>query len=168
MEGTRFLHADCRRKLPHTRVNCAKSGIRNFGCRWTLAEEDTPGPMQDAGRTVQPLGKCCIERGNGGLGVHLPGAYPRHLRSAFSTLDVGTGRREGAPAGPAHRQLLLCELVLGSLMMLPDDALRRLSARWAWPDLPPTDTAAPTVSYAVPECMGTACKAAYTPSLTVS
>ena len=30
--------------------------------------------------------------------------------------------------------------------MLPDDALRRLSARWAWPDLPPTDTAAPAVS----------------------
>ena len=27
------------RKLPHTRVNCAKFSIRNFGCRWILAEE---------------------------------------------------------------------------------------------------------------------------------
>ena len=24
---------------PHTRVNCAKFSIRNFGCRWILAEE---------------------------------------------------------------------------------------------------------------------------------
>ena len=28
-----------RRKPPHARVNCAKSSIRSFGCRWILAEE---------------------------------------------------------------------------------------------------------------------------------
>ena len=32
-----------RRKLPHTRVNCAKSSIRSFGCCWILAAGATWG-----------------------------------------------------------------------------------------------------------------------------
>ena len=83
-----------RRKLPHARVNCAKFSIRNFGCRWILAEEGTPGPMQDAGRTVQPLGKCCIERGSGGLACTLqePAIDTCATHSTLSTLERDTAR----------------------------------------------------------------------------
>ena len=52
--------------------------------------------MQDAGRTVQPLGKCLHRAGQRGPGVHLPGAYHKQLRNAFNTLDAGAGHREGA------------------------------------------------------------------------
>ena len=61
-----FLHKGgcyAQATAPGSRVNCAKSGIRSFGCRWILAEEDTPGPMQDAGRTVQPPDKCLPRAG---------------------------------------------------------------------------------------------------------
>ena len=68
--------------------------------------------------------------------------------ATHSTLDARTGHREGV-APRTDLPIDICSyaiLVLGSLIMLPDDALRRLAARWAWPDLPPTDTAAPAVS----------------------
>ena len=97
-----------------------------------------PRPMQDAGRTVQPLDKHLHRAGQRWPGVHLPGAYHKHLRSAFNTLDAGTGHREGvAPRTDLHiDNCSYANLVLGSLMMPPDDAFRRLSVRWAWPDLP--------------------------------
>ena len=70
--------------------------------------------------------------------MHLPGAYHKQLRNAFNTLDVRTGHREGvAPRTDLHiDNCSYANLVLGSLMMLPDDAFRRLSVRWAWPGLP--------------------------------
>ena len=122
-------------KLPHTRVNCAKSGIRNLGCRWILAGRT---PRADARRTVQPPDKHLHRAGQRGLGVHPPGPIIS-ICATHDTLDARTGRREGAPAGPAHRQLLLCELVLGSLMVPPDDAFRRLSVRCGLGPISPTD-----------------------------
>ena len=103
--------------------------------------------------------------------MHLPGAYHKHLRNAFNTLDVRTGHREGvAPRTDLHiDNCSYANLVLGSLMMLPDDAFRRLSVRCGLARSPPlTDISAPTVSYVVPECMRTTYKTAYIPSFTVS
>ena len=102
--------------------------------------------------------------------MHLPGAYHKHLRSAFNTLDAGTGRREGAAPQDLHiGSCSSANLVLGSLMMLPDDAFRRLSVRCGLgPISPPTDISAPTVSYVVPGCMRTTYKTAYIPSSTAS
>ena len=62
--------------------------------------------------------------------MHPPGACHEHLRSAFNTLDAGTGPREGAAPQDLHiGSCSYANLVLGSLMMLPDDAFRRLSVR---------------------------------------
>ena len=41
-----------------------------------------PRPMQEAGRTVQPLGKCLPRAGQRGPGVRPPGACHKHLRNA--------------------------------------------------------------------------------------
>ena len=66
---------------------------------------------------------------NGGLGVHLPGAYHALLRRAFHSLDVATGRR--APVGErtdlVFPKVGYANRVLGALRILPDDAFRRLT-----------------------------------------
>ena len=129
-----------RRKLPHTRVNCAKFSIRNFGCRWILAVEDTPGPMQDAGRTVQPLGKCMHRAEQRRPGVHPPGPAINTCvaHSTLSTRERGTARV--SPRTDLHiDSCSYANLVLGSLMMLPDDAFRRLSVRCGLGPISPTD-----------------------------
>ena len=70
-------------------------------------------------------------KSNGGLGVHLPGVYHKQLRDAFETLDIRTGHREPV----AERGDIVAGTgsyvnhVLGSFLMLPDDAFRRLSER---------------------------------------
>ena len=77
----------------------------------------------------------------GGLGVHLPGVYHKQLRDAFETLDLATGHRDEI----AMRSDLqansgsYANRVLGSLMMLPDDAFRRLAVRCGLGPTIPTD-----------------------------
>ena len=82
------------RKLPHTRVNCAKSSIRNFGCRWILAEEDTPGRcrMQDA--QCNHWASACIEQNSGGLACTFRGPTISTCvaHSTLSMLEPDTAR----------------------------------------------------------------------------
>ena len=89
--------------------------------------------------------------------------------ATHDTPDVRTGRREGAAPQDLHiGSCSYANLVLGSLMVLPDDAFRRLSARWAWPDLPADRHRSSNCVLAAPECMRTACRAAHMPGSTAS
>ena len=60
--------------------------------------------------------------------------------ATHDTPDVRTGRREGAAPQDLHiGSCSYANLVLGSLMMRPDDAFRRLSARCGLGPISPTD-----------------------------
>ena len=87
-------------KAPHTtRVNCAKSGIRSFGCCWILVVEGCLGVVAFLFKLVQVASVFPVAGGVGHLGAAHP-VYLASTRRSCQWLVEQTAQSTRSPEAP--------------------------------------------------------------------